>query len=201
MCNYSDTQTHTHIHDIVSLTTTLVLMEPSVSLKDSNTVLNFRHYSKFEVNVQTMILIVTSHIHVISCAVVLPFFVKTHMYNKTCFHFQHIHIHDIVSMTTTLVLMEPSVSLKDSNTVLNFRHYSKFEVNVQTMILIVTSHIHVISCAVVLPFFVKTHMYNKTCFHFQHIHIHDIVSITTTLVLMEPSVSLKDSNTVLNFRH
>ena len=100
-------------------------------------------------------------------------------------------------MTTTLVLMEPSVSLKDSNTVLNFRHYSKFEVNVQTMILIVTSHIHVISCAVVLPFFVKTHMYNKTCFHFQHIHIHDIVSITTTLVLMEPSVSLKDSNTVL----
>ena len=48
-----------------------------------------------------MILIVTSHIHVISCAVVLPFFVKTHMYNKTCFHFQHIHIHDIVSLTTT----------------------------------------------------------------------------------------------------
>ena len=45
------------------------------------------------------------------------------------------------------------------------------------MILIVTSHIHVISCAVVLPFFVKTHMYNKTCFHFQHIHIHDNNSI------------------------
>ena len=38
-----------------------------------------------------MILIVTSHIHIISCGVVIPFFVKTHMYNKTCFHFQHTH--------------------------------------------------------------------------------------------------------------
>ena len=148
-----------------------------------------------------MIRIVTSHIHVISCTVILPFFVKTHLYNKTCFHFQHTHIHYIVLIATTLVLMEPSVSLKDSNTVLNFRHYCKFEVNVQTMILIVTSHVHVISCTVVLSFFVRTHMYNKTCFHFQHIHIHDIVSLTTTLVMMEPSVSLKDSNTVLNFRH
>ena len=43
-------------------------MEPSVSLKDSNAVLNFRHYSKFEVNVQTMILIVTSHHSVKMCA-------------------------------------------------------------------------------------------------------------------------------------
>ena len=119
MCNYSDT--HTFMIIIVSLPTILVLMEPSVSLMDSNTVLNFRHYCKFEVNVQTMILIVTSHIHVISCAVVLPFFVKTHMYNKTCFHFQHTHIHDIVSMATKLAMMEPRVSLKDSNTVLNFR--------------------------------------------------------------------------------
>ena len=128
-----------------------------------------------------MILRATSHIHVISCAVVLPFIWKTHMYNKTCFHFQHTHIHYIVSLTTTLMLMEPSVSLKDSNTVLNFRHLSKFEVNVQTMILIVTSHIHVISYAVVLSFFVKTNMYNKTCFHFQHTHIHFIESLTTTL--------------------
>ena len=135
-----------------------------------------------------MILIVTSHIHVISCALVLPFFVKTYVYNKTCFHFQHIHIHDIVSIATTLVLMEPSVSLKDSNTVLDFRDYSKFEVNVQTMILIVKSQIHVISCTVVLSFFVKTHMYNKTCFHFQHIHIHDIVSMATTHYII---VSLK----------
>ena len=70
MCNYSDTHTHTHIHDIVSFTTTLVMMEPSVSLKDSNTVLNFRHCSKFEVNVQAMILIVTSHHNVKMCATV-----------------------------------------------------------------------------------------------------------------------------------
>ena len=41
--HYSDTHTHIHIHDIVSLGTALVMMEPTVSLKDSNTVLNFRH--------------------------------------------------------------------------------------------------------------------------------------------------------------
>ena len=70
MCNYSDTQTHIHIHDIVSVTTTLVMMEPSVSLKDSNTVLNFIHYCKFEVNVQTMILIVTSRHNVKMCATI-----------------------------------------------------------------------------------------------------------------------------------
>ena len=70
MCNYSDTHAHIHIHDIVSLTTTLVMMEPSVSLKDSNTVLNFRHYCKFEVNVQTMILIVTLHHNVKMCATI-----------------------------------------------------------------------------------------------------------------------------------
>ena len=45
-------------------------MESSVSLKDSNTVLNFRHYSKSEVNVQTMILIVTSHHNVKLCATI-----------------------------------------------------------------------------------------------------------------------------------
>ena len=49
------------------------------------------------------------------------------------------------------------------------------------MILIVTSHIHVISCAVVLPFFVKTHMHNTTCFRFQHTHFHDIVSVAPNI--------------------
>ena len=58
------------MNDIVSLATSLVMMEPSVSLKDSSTVVNFRHYSKFEVNVQTMILIVTSHHNVTMCPTV-----------------------------------------------------------------------------------------------------------------------------------
>ena len=94
-------------------------------------------------------------------------------------------------MATTLMLMEPSVSLKDSYTVLNFEHYSKFEVNVQTMILIVTSHHNVKMCATVeRSVFVGTsNGQNLLNLWVRHTHAHPLLEITNFFIQQVASMT------------